>query len=77
MTKKPTLEVSHCVPTLRLKVMAGSYAWLNAAAAEVNQVWNWANATALKAARPFAGPGKWLSAYDLDKLSAGAAAEFD
>jgi putative transposase len=77
MTKKPTPEVSHCVRTLRLKVMAESYAWLNAAAAEVNQAWNWANATAFKAARPFAGPGKCLSAYDLDKLSAGAAAEFD
>jgi hypothetical protein len=72
MTKKPTPEVSHSVRTLRLKVKAESYAWLNAAAAEVNQVWNWANATAFKAARPFAGAGKWLSAYDLDKLSAGA-----
>jgi hypothetical protein len=77
MTNKPTPEVSHCVRTLRLKVMGESYAWLNAAAAEVNQVWNWANATAFKAVRPFAGPGKYLSAYDLDKLSAGAAAEFD
>jgi len=77
MTKKPTPEVSHCVRTLRLKVTAEGYAWLNGAAAEVNQVWNWANATAFKAARPFAGAGKWLSAYDLDKLSAGAAAAFD
>jgi putative transposase len=77
MTKKSTPEVSHYVRTLRLKVRAEGYAWLNAAAAEVNHVWNWANATAFKAARPFAGPGKWLSAYDLDKLSAGAAAAFD
>ncbi|HWS62178.1 MAG TPA: hypothetical protein VN325_05440 [Steroidobacteraceae bacterium] len=77
MTKKPTPDVSHCVRTLRLKVMVEGYAWLNAAAAEVNQVWNWANATDFKVARPFAGPGKCLSAYDLDKLSAGAAAEFD
>src|SRR3984893_11378988 len=77
MTKKPTPEVSHCVRTLRLKVMAESYAWLNGAAAEVNQVWNWANATAYKAARPFACPWRGLSAYVLDKLSAGAAAEFD
>jgi hypothetical protein len=66
MTMKPAPEVSHCVQTLRLKVKAEGYAWLNAAAAEINQVWNWANATAYKAARPFAGPGKWLSAYDLD-----------
>jgi IS605 OrfB family transposase len=57
---------------LRLKVKRESYPWLNAAAIEVNQVWNFANATSYKAARPFAGKGKWLSAFDLDKLPAGA-----
>ena len=31
------------------------YAWLNEAAIEVNDVWNFANATSYKAARPFAG----------------------
>ena len=35
-------------------------------------MWNWANSTSDKAARPFAGPAKWLTAYELDKLSAGA-----
>src|SRR6266481_2693009 len=58
--------------TLRLKVKAEGYAWLNAAAIEVNQVWNFANASSYKAARPFAGPPKWLTAFDLDKLTAGA-----
>jgi putative transposase len=62
---------------LRLKVKAEGYAWLNAAAIEVNQVWNYANATSYKAARPFAGAGKWLSAFDLDKLRAGATEYFD
>jgi hypothetical protein len=42
------------IRTLRLKVKAEGYAWLNAAAIEVNQVWNFANAqarnSALKAA---------------------------
>jgi len=38
---------------------------------------NWANSTSDKAARPFAGPSRWLSGYDLDKLSAGAAACFE
>jgi hypothetical protein len=33
------------VRTLRLKVKREGYAWLNAAAIEVNQVWNFANAT--------------------------------
>ena len=36
--------------TLRLKVRAEAYAWLNAAAVEVNQVFNWANATSIDAA---------------------------
>src|SRR5438034_11632665 len=66
-----------CIRTLRLKVKSESYPWLNAAAIEVNQVWNFANATSYKAARPLAGPAKWLSAFDLDKLTAGAAPYFE
>jgi len=62
---------------LRLKVRGEAYAWLNAAAIEVNQVFNWANATSYKAARPFAGPGNYLSAFDLDKLSSGASKCFE
>jgi putative transposase len=65
------------IHTLRLKVKAEGYEWLNAAAIEVNQVWNFANATSYKAARPFAGKPKWLTAFDLDKLSAGATKYFD
>jgi IS605 OrfB family transposase len=71
------IKIQHCVRTLRLKVKREGYAWLNAAAIEVNQVWNYANATSYKAARPFAGTGKWLSAFDLDKLTAGATEYFD
>ena len=70
-------DIQHCVRTLRLKVKREGYPWLNAAAIEVNQVWNYANATSYKAARPFAGKGKWLSAFDLDKLTAGATEYFD
>jgi putative transposase len=70
-------ETAPCIRTLRLKVKREGYAWLNAAAIEVNQVWNWANATSYKAARPFAGPSVWLSGYDLDKLSAGASEYFE
>ncbi|MGC2030837.1 MAG: hypothetical protein WA642_12510, partial [Steroidobacteraceae bacterium] len=54
------------IRTLRLKVKPEARAWLNAAAVEVNQIWNFANETSAKAARPFAGAPKWLSAYDLD-----------
>ena len=63
-----SIHVIPCIRTLRLKVKTEGYAWLNAAAIEVNQVWNYANATSFKAARPFAGPSRWLSAFDLDKL---------
>lgn len=71
------IKVQPCVLTLRLKVKAEGYGWLNAAATEVNQVWNYSNATSFKVARPFAGKGKWLTAYDLDKLTAGAAEYFE
>jgi IS605 OrfB family transposase len=78
MTMEPmVIEVSTCIRTLRLKVRAESYPWLNAAAIEVNQAWNWGNATSAKAARPFAGAAKWLSGFDLDKLSAGASECFE
>ena len=42
-------DIQHCIRTLRLKVKCEGYAWLNAAAIEVNQVWNYANATSYKA----------------------------
>src|SRR5713101_666312 len=77
MTNPVAVKVSTCVRTLRLKVRGEAYAWLNAAAIEVNQVFNWANATSYKAARPFAGPGNYLSAFDLDKLSSGASKCFE
>jgi len=69
-------KIQH-IRTLRLKVKAEGYAWLNAAAIEVNQVWNFANASSYKAARPFAGRPKWLTAFDLDKLTAGASQCFE
>ena len=58
--------------TMRFKVRLEAYPWLNGAAVEVNQVWNWANETSYRAAKPFAGRAKWLSGYDLCNLSAGA-----
>jgi len=65
------------VRTLRLKVRSEAYPWLNAAALEVNDVWNYSNAVSARAGRPFAGAPKWLSAYDLDKLTAGATEYFE
>ncbi len=63
---------SCCVRTLRLKVRREGYAWLNRASIEVNHVWNYSNEISHKAARPFAGASRRLSAFDLDRLTAGA-----
>jgi len=69
--------MTHCIRTLRLKVKGEAYPWLKAAAIEVNQVWNFANSTCDKAARPFAAHAKWLSGFDLDRLTAGASQYFE
>jgi putative transposase len=64
--------------TLRLKVKCESYAWLDAAATEANQVFNWCNATSIDAAdRNRRSTTKWLSGFDLCNLSAGATELFD
>ena len=72
-------EIKHptsVVRTLRLKVRPECRAWLDAAAIEVNCVWNWANETSTRAARPYAGKPRWLSGFDLNNLSAGASEYF-
>jgi len=63
--------------TLRLKVRAESYAWLNVAAVEVNQVFNFANETSLKAATRTDTKRKWMGGFDLCNLTAGAAEYFE
>jgi putative transposase len=64
--------------TLRLKVKREAYPWLNKAAVEVNQVWNWANATSIDAAdRDRRAHAKLLTGFDLCNLSAGATEYFE
>lgn len=64
--------------TLRLKIKTNAYSWLNAAAIEVNQVWNWANATNIDAAdRNRRANAKFLSGFELNNLSAGASKYFE
>ena len=70
-------SASKAIRTWRLKVKANSYAWLNRAAIEVNQVWNYANATSFKAAAPFFGQRKFLSGFDLCNLTSGATDYFE
>jgi putative transposase len=69
---RDTTQWTETVKTLHLKLRPGSADWLNAAAMEVNTVWNWANEVSMKAARPFYGKPKFLSFYDLDGLLKGA-----
>src|SRR5580704_17012222 len=69
-------RMSGVIRTLRLKVRDEAYTWLNAAAIEANQVWNYCNETSFKAARPFAGRRKWLTGFDLCNLTSGATEYF-
>jgi hypothetical protein len=50
--------------TLRLKVRSEAYAWLNAAAMEVNEVFNYCNGTSYKAATRTDLKRKWLVLAD-------------
>jgi putative transposase len=63
--------------TLRLKVRDESYRWLNAAATEVNQVFNFCNEASFDAARRTDRKRKWLSGFDLCNLTAGATQYFE
>jgi putative transposase len=63
--------------TLRLKVRSESYGWLDAAAGEVNQVFNYCNATSFAAATRTDRKRTWLTGYDLCNLTAGATEYFD
>jgi putative transposase len=63
--------------TLRLKVRSEAFAWLNAAAIEVNEVFNYCNETSYKAATRTDLKRKWLTGFDLCNLTAGATEYFD
>jgi putative transposase len=62
--------------TLRLKVRPESYGWLNAAAVEVNQTFNFCNEASWLAATRTDLKRKWLSGFDLCGLTAGASRHF-
>ncbi len=63
--------------TLRLKVRAECYGWLNAAAVEVNTVFNFCNEAACSAATRTDLKRKWLSGFDLCNLTSGATEYFE
>jgi putative transposase len=65
------------IRTLRLKVRPEAYAWLGAAAVEVNEVFNYCNETSLKAASRTDTKRKWLTGFDLCNLTSGASPYFD
>jgi putative transposase len=69
--------VNRQILTLRLKVRTDAYAWLDAAAMEVNQVFNYCNERSFRSIRPFFGKPKWLSGFDLCKLTSGATKYFE
>ncbi len=63
--------------TLQLKLRPGSSEWLNAAAIEANQCWNFFNETSAKAIQPFYGKPRYLSGFDLEKLATGSSRFFE
>ena len=63
--------------TLKLKVRTESYGWLNAAAIEVNQVFNYVNEASWLAATRTDLKRKWLTGFDLCNLTSGAARYFE
>jgi len=63
--------------TLKLKVRSESYGWLSAAAAEVNQVFNFCNEASWLAATRTDLKRKWLTGFDLCNLTSGAARYFE
>jgi IS605 OrfB family transposase len=63
--------------TLKLKVRTESYGWLNAAAVEVNQVFNYCNDISFATATRTDIKRKWLSGFDLCSLTAGATEYFE
>jgi hypothetical protein len=67
---------SSFIRTLRLKVRPESYGWLNAAAIEVNQTFNFCNQAAHAAATRTDLKRKWLTGFDLCNLTAGATEYF-
>jgi IS605 OrfB family transposase len=65
------------IRTLRLKVRPETYGWLNAAAAEVNEVFNYCNEISLKTATRTDTKRKWLTGFDLCNLTAGSSPYFE
>src|SRR5581483_6564459 len=63
--------------TLRLKVRPESHRWLDAAAIEVNRVYNYCNEISYLTATRTDRKRKWLSGFDLCSLTAGASAYFE
>src|SRR6267142_2975069 len=63
--------------TFRFKVKPESYTWLNAAAVEVNQVFNYCNEVSLLAATRTDRKQKWLSGFELCTLTAGTSRYFE
>lgn len=70
-------ETETVVRTLRLKVKPEAYNWLDVAAVEVNQVWNFCNETSMLAATRTDNKRRWLSGFDLCKLTAGASSLYE
>lgn len=70
---KDNVMADTIIKTLRLKIKTSAYDWLNAAAREVNQIWNFANQASMDAADRGrrTQTARLLSGFDLCYLTAG------
>ncbi len=73
----PITKAVQAQKSVQVKLRPGAEKWLDAAAVEVNQIWNYCNEVSAKAARPFYGKPKYLSGYELQNLMAGASKHFE
>jgi hypothetical protein len=62
------IRTQHSIGTLRLKVKAEGYAWLNKAAIEVNDVWNFASPAPI-AQRALGAPLRYSKVLRAESLS--------
>jgi putative transposase len=72
-----TLMPRSFMRSLGLKVRGEAYGWLNAAASEVNQVFNYCNEISLNTATRTDTKRKWLTGFDLCNLTSGASPYFE
>ena len=77
--RKPVMGRAVKIKTIHLKVKSEAWPWLDRAAVEVNQVWNYCREVSDKALEPGTERpnGRWLTGFDLNNLTSGMTSYFE